>query len=728
MPHDGKFNGRPSSGGPNGRRGAAGSAGGADGRGTRTGPKRPFASRRPPVPGSTEWPKGPREPSLGTRQAGEATPELVPRVAPRSSEREKFIVREVRIMHEDADFLVVEKPSGMLSASLPGQKVKDPTLFDLVKRHVNARSKMKRRAWIIHRLDKETSGLVVFAKSERGFAWLKEELRAKRVGRVYVAVVEGVFEQVSSGAVHLAPAGDIAAIQPAASPTTPVLRRQLPIGTIQSYLYEDQHGLMRSTQSPTTLGKGRSDDDEADTDAKLAVTHFRVMEQAYGKSLVQVRLETGRKNQIRVHMQEIMHPVVGDRRYGATTDPIERVCLHASELSFTHPGNGKELRFFSQPPVAFLKLVGKKGEEARGAGEDIPKAESSTAPATTPSPTRSIPLATGPATSEKGREQPKVIVPAAPKASAKIAAVAVPKKSPAAEAPSAAKPDASSWEHVAGWYDDLIEERGSDHHDNVIIPGTLRLLSAEPGQRVLDVACGQGAFCRKLASLGVKALGVDASPSLIAAAERASAAPRGGRGDAGAAFKVGDARDIGSLGLKELDAATCLMALMNINPLDSVVRGVADVLRVGGRCVAVVLHPAFRSPGQTSWEWDRAEDPAPSREREENRGSTRPAPRGKAGKAFAQYRRVDGYLSPGVRDIVMNPGAVAKGKQPVTTQTFHRPIQAYVNAFARAGLLVDALEEWPSIRVSEPGPRAAAENRARREIPMFLAIRGVKLR
>jgi hypothetical protein len=92
--------------------------------------------------------------------------------------------------------------------------------------------------------------------------------------------------------------------------------------------------------------------------------------------------------------------------------------------------------------------------------------------------------------------------------------------------------------------------------------------------------------------------------------------------------------------------------------------------------------------------------------------------------ATRQYRRVDAYLSVASRPIVMNPGQVAAGAPAVTTVTWHRPIQAYVSAFAAAGLLVDALEEWPSHRQSEPGPRAAEEDRARREIPMFLAIRG----
>jgi 23S rRNA-/tRNA-specific pseudouridylate synthase/ubiquinone/menaquinone biosynthesis C-methylase UbiE len=611
--------------------------------------------------------------------------------------REKFIVRNVPVIFEDADFLVVDKPSGMLSASLPGQKVKDPTLFDLVKGYVIARSKVKRRAWIIHRLDKETSGLVVFAKSERAFTWLKEELRAKRVNRTYVAVVEGEFEH----------AGTSSGSEPAAP------RRQLPMGTVQSYLYEDAQGIMRSTQSPTKLGVGKSDDDDSDTDAKLAVTHFRVTCSAFGKSLLSIRLETGRKNQIRVHMLEIKHPIVGDRRYGAATDPIERVCLHASELGFTHPSTGKELRFFSPPPVAFLKLVGKKGEDTKGlpSQTDEPPAAPSAPPPPKVENQRSAAAADA---------RPKPAPPIEPRPSRAVEHVTQPAAKDQPAKPTASPPaQASSWEHVAGWYDELIEERGSDHHENVILPNTLRLLNMKEGEKVLDVACGQGILCRKLAGLGVASVGVDASASLVASARKliqkthASSAPMD--------FRLGDARNLDALNLSNLDAATCIMALMNINPLEPVMSGIAATLRPGGRCVVVVLHPAFRSPGQTSWVWEgqTKQEAAASR-------SARTSKPG-LGTKLSQYRRVDGYLSPGVRDIVMNPGAVAKGQPPIMTQTFHRSIQAYIKGFAAAGLLVNALEEWPSTRQSEPGPRAAEENRARREIPMFLAIRGVKL-
>jgi SAM-dependent methyltransferase len=178
-------------------------------------------------------------------------------------------------------------------------------------------------------------------------------------------------------------------------------------------------------------------------------------------------------------------------------------------------------------------------------------------------------------------------------------------------------------------------------------------------------------------------------------------------------YLVGDARRLSDLGIEgSFDAATCVMALMNIEPLSPVMSGVASLLRPGGRFVAVMLHPAFRSPGRTTWGWDGQDGPEARK-------------RGDA-KSMRQYRRIDAYLSEGRREIVMNPGEAAHAGTPVTTATYHRPLQAYVSAFAQAGLLIDAMEEWASTRTSEPGPRAEEENRARREIPVFLALRAVK--
>ncbi|MCW5775292.1 MAG: methyltransferase domain-containing protein [Phycisphaeraceae bacterium] len=253
------------------------------------------------------------------------------------------------------------------------------------------------------------------------------------------------------------------------------------------------------------------------------------------------------------------------------------------------------------------------------------------------------------------------------------------------------------WEDVAEWYDELIAERGSDHYEQVILPGTLRLLASEAGTRVLDVACGQGVLSRLLNERGVQTVGVDASQRLI---ESATA-----RSGPLAQFLVGDARELPGMiddlgGPASFDAAACVMALMNIDPVEPLLRGCAALLKPGAPLVVAVLHPAFRAPGRTAWGWDKAPD-----------GSVR------------QYRRVDAYLSVDRREIVMNPGGTAAGANAITTPTFLRPIGWYIARLADAGFVIDSVEEWISRRVSQPGPRADEENRARGEIPLFLAIR-----
>lgn len=256
---------------------------------------------------------------------------------------------------------------------------------------------------------------------------------------------------------------------------------------------------------------------------------------------------------------------------------------------------------------------------------------------------------------------------------------------------------AAGWEDVAEWYDELIAERGSDHYERVILPGSLGLLGCETGWRVLDVACGQGVLSRLLNERGVRTVGVDASQRLIEAAT-ARSGPLG-------EFLVGDARELPGMiealgGPASFDAAACVMALMNIDPVEPVLQGCARLLKPGAPLVVVVLHPAFRAPGRTSWGWERGPD-----------GTDR------------QFRRVDAYLSLERRDIVMNPGGRAAGANAVTTATYLRPLGWYVARLADAGFAIDAVEEWVSRRVSQPGPRAGEENRARGEIPLFLAVR-----
>jgi len=356
-------------------------------------------------------------------------------------------------------------------------------------------------------------------------------------------------------------------------------------------------------------------------------------------------------------------------------------------------------------PYTFRMLVGMtKGEELPTGEDDVRRA---------PAPSEASPVVQG----ATGPSRPNDATTASADGAAARAD---------AEQPSGDTGRSSSWDHVAEWYDQLVGERGSDHHERVILPGTLRLLGDVRGRRILDVACGQGILCRRLASLGASASGTDAAPRLIALAKSQ-------KGERPIDYYVGDARRLGDAVPGTFDAVTCIMALMNIDPLGPVMEGVASKLAPSGVFVAVMLHPAFRAPGQTSWGWEEIKAPegawrgsSPSRDRPD-RG------RGKRGHAkprdvseVRQYRRVDGYLSPAEREIVMNPGRVASGGKAITTMTYHRPIQSYVSALASAGLLVEALEEWPSVRRSQPGPRAAEENRIRREIPMFLAFRAVK--
>ncbi|MBX3378215.1 MAG: methyltransferase domain-containing protein [Phycisphaeraceae bacterium] len=587
-------------------------------------PSRPAVKVGGPVGGRPQGrPGGPRKPPFGSKGLGPFD---------RRPPKPLGYTRQLNIVHEDADILVVDKPPGVLTANMPGEDRE--SLFDQVKDYVKSSRRTRKpvKVWIIHRLDKEASGLLVFAKSEKAFHWLKEDFKAKRIKRLYSAVVEGL---VGGGPKERQPA--------------------LPAGTVQSFITEDEFGNTRSLGVGETarhtgaearrerwVGKragGPRHPGEVPDKPQLAVTHYRVLGYGNGRTLVQLRLETGRKNQIRLHMKELGHPIIGDRRFGATNDPIQRTALHATDLGFTHPTTGESVRYVSPAPASFFRAVGMQP----------------------------------PAASETTREPA-----AAPDAKVRQRAAAE-----------------TSWDEVALWYDQLVEEGRSDHFDQVIVPGTLRLLRPLAGMRVLDIACGQGHLCRKLAELGVSPVGVDASPRLIEAAKARSEG-------LSLRFEEGDARSLDGPALGgPFDAVTCIMALMNIDPLEPVLRGAASALAPGGTLVFVILHPAFRAPGQTSWGWDAA-------------GGGR------------QFRRVDGYLSTGQTPITMNPGYAAHGAEAVQTWTFHRPLQAYSKALAEAGFVIETIEEWPSLRVSQPGPRAVEENRARREIPMFLGVRAVK--
>ena len=275
------------------------------------------------------------------------------------------------------------------------------------------------------------------------------------------------------------------------------------------------------------------------------------------------------------------------------------------------------------------------------------------------------------------------------------------------------KPETQThWGSVADWYDQLVGESGSEYHREVVLPGVLRLLAPEPNQHILDVACGQGVLARLLAAKGARVTGVDASMELIKLArERSSPSPgtplspspctpREGRGEGSSSqltFHVADARDLSFLPENDFDSAACVLAIQNIHPIAPVFQTVARALKSHGRLALVMMHPAFRGPKETAWGWDDQHK--------------------------IQYRRIDRYLIPRKAPITAHPGA----KTGEYTWSFHKPIESYVKALRNAGLFIDALEEWPSHKTSTSGPRAAAENTARKEIPLFLAMRAVKV-
>jgi ubiquinone/menaquinone biosynthesis C-methylase UbiE len=242
----------------------------------------------------------------------------------------------------------------------------------------------------------------------------------------------------------------------------------------------------------------------------------------------------------------------------------------------------------------------------------------------------------------------------------------------------------TSWESVAAWYDTLVGEKGGYFHTHVIFPKLLPLLSIRPGNKVLDIACGQGAFARILASNDCEVTAVDQSETLISKAKSYD--------DTNIKYLIDDARTLSQLGKQKFDRITCVLALQNIDPIDGLFKRVHELLVDGGRFVVVLMHPCFRAPRISGWEIDE--------------------------QRKLMYRRADRYLSPMKVPITAHPGKA----QSEVTWAFHRPLSEYVKFARQAHLFVDACDEWVSDKVSV-GKHADMENLAREEIPMFLAIR-----
>ncbi|MGN6369447.1 MAG: class I SAM-dependent methyltransferase [Phycisphaerae bacterium] len=298
-----------------------------------------------------------------------------------------------------------------------------------------------------------------------------------------------------------------------------------------------------------------------------------------------------------------------------------------------------------------------------------------------------------------------------------------PKKHAHPPRPAAPRQNQTHWADVADWYDKLVGDEGSEYHQHVVLPGVFRMLGLKPDNKlenqkskienpvVLDLACGQGVLCRKLAESGCHVTGIDAAAPLIEAAQRREANDHLGiRYHVADATKLVDENNtlLAPVAPASQDAITLILAIQNMTPLSPVWQACRAMLKPGGVLITVMMHPCFRNPRQSDWLW-------------EDRGSAG------GGGVGEQVRTIKQYLTSSKVDIQTHPGLAAHGKSETTTPHFHRPLQAYSNTLGNAGLLIDHIEEWISHKTSQPGPKKAALDRARKEIPMFLALRARRL-
>ena len=230
----------------------------------------------------------------------------------RNRNNHEFHNKLLNIVYEDAYLIVVEKKPGLLSISTERQK--ERTACTILNEYLKRSAGRQSRVYVVHRLDRDTSGLMMFAKDEKTQHTLRDNWHRIVFDRRYVAVVAGDMEK-DAGIVH-------------------------------SWLTDR---VLYVHSSPVDDG------------GKEAVTHYQTIKRANGYSLVELHLETGRKNQIRVHMQDLGHPVVGDGRYGIEDlNPLGRLALHAFKLCFYHPVTGEKLQFETPYPAEFKKLFAKR--------------------------------------------------------------------------------------------------------------------------------------------------------------------------------------------------------------------------------------------------------------------------------------------------------------------------------------------------------------------------------
>lgn len=221
-----------------------------------------------------------------------------------SAPNKKVKIPGIEILHEDNDIIVINKDAGLLSIASEKDNMKNA--YRLLSDYVKV-TNQSNRIYVVHRLDRETSGVMMYAKSRAAQQTLQNNWKALIKERTYLALVEG---RVKEG------------------------------GVITSWLTEDNRLKMRSSKT--------------ENNGKKATTRYEVIKTNRKQTLLKVNLETGRKNQIRIHMEELGHPIVGDKKYGATTNPFRRIGLHASVLEFTHPITNQSMKFEAITPKVMM--------------------------------------------------------------------------------------------------------------------------------------------------------------------------------------------------------------------------------------------------------------------------------------------------------------------------------------------------------------------------------------
>ncbi len=215
-----------------------------------------------------------------------------------------FIRGTLRILHDDNQVVVLEKPEGLLSVATDFESKN--TVHSMLKRQFH-----NRRVYPVHRLDRETSGVMLFVYDEESRNEMKTQFEQHNVDKTYYAIVE----------------------------------KEMPLGKgmWESYLEEDDFYYVKSTNDSQN--------------GKRAITHYEVLKAHRNRSLLRLKPQTGRKNQLRVHCSEAGHPIVGDKKSGANTNPIKRVCLHAQKICFTHPATRRPMVFSAPIPELFSKIL-----------------------------------------------------------------------------------------------------------------------------------------------------------------------------------------------------------------------------------------------------------------------------------------------------------------------------------------------------------------------------------